>query len=679
MKKSILVVLILVILVSLCSCGKAQSVVNEQKTTPSATGSFETTTVTEQTGVTPTVYSNNPEILRAVAFGFVPNEILSDWKSAVTFSQFSSMVSKMMSLLGQDLAAKWETSAKDASQNNSLMKRDSGMVGLYYAAEMLGIYQCREDIDNNWEPLHAKIGEPWQDFSNDYSPFGISDQMQAKFIDQNFNYGVAGYLFSMCRISLVSGKTLFDYDEAKNSMRPGDPLTREEAISAVLRLYESVYRPVVVSGSILPPENDTDYAVYKKIANGGDNSFLLTFSSPDAVYPNVNELDATYDLIIPKSDKGFADTTLRSCITPVDMNGKWINRTGSDFKAQLHYDQGGLSLIDTENGNTYLAEDHGNYWLFPIKISSTYNPPSAKGYRQLVLEINFDVPADGFSGNVWVDNANISNTGTTIINYDFNTQYGKPYGELFTTAGLYWGPVSDIGVMRDFNVVKGKLIYDGNPNQPDNNEFLDKVNKDELYNPGFDMRNFTGITLRWKGDYNITDQVHASVDIIFPKEVFDGFQNPDSFLRLTNSVTMADITDKNTVDNFFGTIDIKKDSFGNVYPITGIDKVKITQYDDAYLVSFDATTDYPSTQGKRIWLKVQMTGSEVLYNGFVYLDNWKISSGDNVLVDYKVDPEPMPDNLYQMYDHTNNGSYYWWNSIGSGFSYIGFDILNLPN
>lgn len=184
----------------------------------------------------------NGEIKRAIEYGIVPAEIQSKLTERITFKQYCTMLQKAIAIFDSSKVNKWNEIAKLALKSNNKMLREDGMLALYYAADVLGV----GDISNyNWDRRNELIGDPWDEISFKYPLFPKWEDI-APFENQGWNYIGSAYFYSMGRVSLCSGNTLFDFDEVKKSMRPADPFTREEAILSAVRLMESitVYAPM---------------------------------------------------------------------------------------------------------------------------------------------------------------------------------------------------------------------------------------------------------------------------------------------------------------------------------------------------------------------------------------------------------------------------------------------------
>jgi len=93
------------------------------------------------------ISTNDAEILRAISYGFVPENIKGDWDEAITFSQYCTMVKNMLSVYDSSLVPEWGKTASKTLASNDTMHRDHGMLATYYAACLMGIGQT---TNSNW-------------------------------------------------------------------------------------------------------------------------------------------------------------------------------------------------------------------------------------------------------------------------------------------------------------------------------------------------------------------------------------------------------------------------------------------------------------------------------------------------------------------------------------------------
>ena len=188
------------------------------------------------------ITQSNDELNRAIDKGF--GEAQAD-DAVVTYQQFFAMLDRVIELSQPDKLADWQAKFPEARASSDPMTRFEGMMATLKCAIMLGGDYLNFAID--WVPMNDKIGDKvWDEVNKVKDPF--------RYITNDYPYegggfegndfsgwddcGVA-YRYSYARLSLVSGKSILDYDEAQNSMLMDKPFSYNAAMLAALRLYDS--------------------------------------------------------------------------------------------------------------------------------------------------------------------------------------------------------------------------------------------------------------------------------------------------------------------------------------------------------------------------------------------------------------------------------------------------------
>lgn len=123
------------------------------------------------------------------------------------------------------------------------MKRNNGRMGIFLAAEILGITNPNNNR-GDWSKAVEAIPEKyaWEGTSGYSLLFPKYTQKVTWSFDQ-WEYSQAAYFYAVSRVSLY-GKPLFDLDKNK-SPRWGAALTRRDAILVAVRLAESEKYPFI--------------------------------------------------------------------------------------------------------------------------------------------------------------------------------------------------------------------------------------------------------------------------------------------------------------------------------------------------------------------------------------------------------------------------------------------------
>ena len=240
MKHLIALLLISSILVSLVACTGKLAPDSPQDT------SIQTSQNLEEAAV---------EIARAISYGLVPEEIQGDYDTFITFRQYSEMLTNLILIWDESRLDAWEEIIALAAESDEEMRREDGILATAYAMVLMGQNEpenfCHLDIDSVMEQLDGNGDAP----SWDYPLFPGWEETDFPWCDGNYLWG--GLVTCAVLISQVSGQAVYPYDFEGKSAHLQDPLTREEAICAVLRLGE-------LDPATLEPEG-----IYVQLADAG--------------------------------------------------------------------------------------------------------------------------------------------------------------------------------------------------------------------------------------------------------------------------------------------------------------------------------------------------------------------------------------------------------------------------
>ena len=362
MKKVLSSLLVVLMLISLCSCG--QAAINPTTTPTTEPTAVPTTEPTPNPTVAQTVAptaeptaepSDDPEVRRAVSYGFVPMELQGDWNKTVTYAEFCEMLTNLVTLHDASQAAAWREKAALALDSDRPMKRDDGALALYYAAEAMGLADYKASFD-----LEGYVGADnwWGGLQYDYPLFAGWDKL---WVDpksgketENKVFAVACW-FVIRRVSSVDGSTLFDFGK-DGLIRFGDDFTREAAIKAALRLYES----------------DWDVALKADYTKWCSEEALTYFAQADARREEilssptkVSYTGTAYYVSNSGSDKKDGKTPATAWATVQRVNQAKLKKGDAVF-----FERGGLwrceEYLICKQGVTYSAYGEGDKPVFTL-------------------------------------------------------------------------------------------------------------------------------------------------------------------------------------------------------------------------------------------------------------------------------------------------------------------------
>ncbi len=183
------------------------------------------------------------ELIRAVKLGFGDDV---DDTSRITYAEYYKMIEKLVALLAPDKVSQWQEKYPAARESRDGIERSNAMYLLYAAAQdILGepySHVTKRYTFQEWNWLAGYMEAPFENggFPLNYEYFADAVQEQ-EFAGTGSVYPrtANAFFFSFAQSS-CNGYFLFDYDKETNSMRGADPLTWQEAMLSVIRLYESV-------------------------------------------------------------------------------------------------------------------------------------------------------------------------------------------------------------------------------------------------------------------------------------------------------------------------------------------------------------------------------------------------------------------------------------------------------
>lgn len=188
---------------------------------------------------------SDTELQRAVNNGF---GIYKSTNPQIIYPQLMSMLDNLVNSVDETKLTTWKKELPNARVSSKKMTRFNGMMAIMYAANFLG--EKYTEFNADWGTLNNKMGDQWnkcipdQEIWGDWTNKKVTQGFTNDTYTRDWSNLAIAYFYSFGRKSAISGKTIFDYNQAKNSMRTDEKFTYEEALLAVDRLYESI-APVV--------------------------------------------------------------------------------------------------------------------------------------------------------------------------------------------------------------------------------------------------------------------------------------------------------------------------------------------------------------------------------------------------------------------------------------------------
>lgn len=174
------------------------------------------------------------EVARAIGLGLVPEALQADYSSPVLDTEMGRLLGRVIMLRDGTAAQEWEQLC--ANSAGRAIDRACGAVYLLCAAQVLGDLRMNALYDSYF----PQGGAPW-DYETAYCPILPPGQVSIpgpNGTDYTGDAYVGAMLFSFNRCSRLSHRPLMEFC-GDWDFRSGEPFTREEAILAAVRLYDS--------------------------------------------------------------------------------------------------------------------------------------------------------------------------------------------------------------------------------------------------------------------------------------------------------------------------------------------------------------------------------------------------------------------------------------------------------
>lgn len=173
------------------------------------------------------------ELLRAIQYGIVTEDFLSEADKVVTYKEFCSMLTEIVRLRDENLVSQWENLAVNALQSDETMQRDDAVLAIFEAALVMGI-DNEMVIGIQWQD-QSDLDDWWEGQTRDYNLF---PDWEEPYGEDGYDHYMNGAWYLEGAFSSVSGKNPFEPDEHMTYGFDRD-VTRSEAAIALTRYAES--------------------------------------------------------------------------------------------------------------------------------------------------------------------------------------------------------------------------------------------------------------------------------------------------------------------------------------------------------------------------------------------------------------------------------------------------------
>lgn len=246
------------------------------------------------------------EIKRSLDLGIVPKEIQGDYDKNITYKQYCEMLTNMISKYDSSYLVKWKKIISTAGKSNDKMLREDGILAMSYAAVLMGINNLNWQNDTDLGISQEEMDGQMKQLSWNYRHFKNWEKIAYPYCNSNYMWG--GVLFFAQKRSIISMQTIYPYDYKAHSMHLNEPLSRSDAILAVLRFYESQHRKITADYAKKGTISNQALAFAEKMQNVTSKSHPNWYGSSMAISDNFvkkGRVFTTKEDIAEIADMGF--------------------------------------------------------------------------------------------------------------------------------------------------------------------------------------------------------------------------------------------------------------------------------------------------------------------------------------------------------------------------------------
>ncbi|MBR5545717.1 MAG: cellulase family glycosylhydrolase [Clostridia bacterium] len=189
---------------------------------------------------------NDPEIMKAIELGFVPENLQNDYEAHISYAEFCAVLDCFFVEMYPEKLENWKEISVKYRDADQLMTRMEGALVFLYAAEAAGIDAAGYQYNI---PLEDLIADDVNFYKGVTWRYPLLPNRRAKYYNETIanskhyswrcdqDYLTNAKIF-VESISYGNAKTYFDYDD-RYSLNLGSPFILGDAIRAVERLYET--------------------------------------------------------------------------------------------------------------------------------------------------------------------------------------------------------------------------------------------------------------------------------------------------------------------------------------------------------------------------------------------------------------------------------------------------------
>lgn len=256
------------------------------------------------------------ELQRAVTYGIVSEDELTGMEKTVTYGQFCELLTRVVTMRGEEFVPEWEELAKEALNSDEPMQRDDVLLAMFEASIVMGTDRDESQM-SNWDESITE-GDWWEGRTMDYDLFpNWQETYTANDGNQDFSILDHSAWHFEKTPSLLSGLLPLEPEEDM-TYGFGQDVSFEEAIRAVTRLVESspritaedpVYVPVtevggydttIITNDLLSADSNLPEVTQSQLPSTWKGTGLSSCKDGRDIYRHFRESDVTF-----LSENGF--------------------------------------------------------------------------------------------------------------------------------------------------------------------------------------------------------------------------------------------------------------------------------------------------------------------------------------------------------------------------------------
>ncbi len=337
-------------------------------------------------------------------------------------------------------------------------------------------------------------------------------------------------------------------------------------------------------------------------------------------------------------------------------------------------------LVKFPDGQSQPGIESNNYYKFKIKMAVPLKHLNTTEQVFLNLTQETRLSALDQTGTIHIDNVIFNDQNAKSLKCHFDNRYGRR-----TKENLMIDTYFNNSAMGYSHGLTSYLSQIGIKDNTSNFISVDVVMDGSVASNEYDA-NFSSLILAFKDSFQLAEELDVSCNLVIPKYFFKGLtKKSEVFIGLD---LVIDGKERESTAGFLLRLDeqgkpicYKDDgsSYGIRTPKVNNPEIRIEEKTDCYVFFVRGKVKYDFPSAEEIWVKAKFSSNNCVYTGKWYYNNFSIKDKERTILKFDVSAKSSPYHLIELYSPTTNGIKYSHDKIIYGFSFIGFEKLNLDN